>query len=78
MAGIIRPIIAKPAKHIYNMLSNPEYFQYSWLYSKLNNTPRYCECQAKINNWHLSIPDSLSFINSYKEIFVEKIYIYEA
>ena len=74
MSGIIRPIIAEPLKHIQKMLIEPEYFTYSKLRSKLGKRPRYQDCQVKVNSWNLLIPDAASFLPSYKEIFVDRIY----
>lgn len=74
MSGIIRPIIVEPLKHIYKLLSNKNYLNYSKLCSQIGRVDRYHDCNVKINGWNLLIPDSKSFINSYKEIFLERIY----
>lgn len=78
MDGIIRPIIIAPLKHIYKMLTKREYFTYSVLSSKLGKLPRYQDCQVKVHAWNLLIPDSRSFLPSYKEIFLEKIYQFQS
>ncbi|MBR8826971.1 MAG: FkbM family methyltransferase [Gomphosphaeria aponina SAG 52.96 = DSM 107014] len=74
MSGIIRPIIVEPLKHIYNMVRNRDYFTYSKLCSQIGRVPRYHDCKIKLNGWDLLIPDSKSFLGSYKEIFLERIY----
>lgn len=77
MSGILRPIFMQPLKHIYDMVTVPEYFTYSLLWSRLRCIDRYNECRIKLHNWHLTIPDNLSFLYSYKEIFVDKIYAFK-
>lgn len=77
MSGILRPIFIQPLKHIYKMATVQEYFTYSLLWSRLMPINRYNDCRIKLDNWHLTIPDSLSFIHSYKEIFVDKIYAFK-
>jgi FkbM family methyltransferase len=74
MSGIFKPIIIEPIKHIYNMLSKQEYSTYNFLKSKIGNKERYQEFEMKLHKWNLLIPDSASFLSSYKEIFLEKIY----
>ncbi|NMG06333.1 FkbM family methyltransferase [Brasilonema sp. UFV-L1] len=78
MSGIIQPIIFEPLKHIYKMLNQQEYFTYNLLKSKLGRLPRYNDCQVNVHGWNLLIPDSASFIHSYKEIFWQKIYNFKS
>lgn len=77
MTGILRPIVIQPLKHIYKMVKVPEYFTYSLFWSRLRHINRYNDCSVKLDDWHLIIPDNLSFIHSYKEIFVDKIYAFK-
>ena len=78
MSGIIRPIIVEPLKHIHKMATVPEYFTYSRLRAQLRKLPRYRDCQVKVNSWDLLIPDAASFLASYKELFVDKIYQFKS
>jgi FkbM family methyltransferase len=77
MSGIFRPIFIQPLRHIYKLVTVPEYFTYSLLWSHIKSGKRYHEYHVKVNNWKLTIPDNLSFLSSYKEIFVDKIYAFE-
>lgn len=77
MSGILRPIFIQPLKHIYKMVTVPEYLTYSLLWSRLRPINRYNECRVKLHDWHLTIPDNLSFIHSYKEIFVDQVYAFK-
>jgi FkbM family methyltransferase len=77
MYGIIKPLVAPPLKHLFKMMTNPEYFTCNRLWSQLSGIKRYQECSVKVNDWQLSIPDNLSFLYSYKEIFVDKIYAFD-
>lgn len=74
MAGIIRPFYYGPAKHIYQLLTNDQYRKLVVLQTKLAKFPRFQETEIKIDNWKLIIPDIASFISTYREIFVERIY----
>ena len=78
MSGIIRPIIVEPLKHIHKMVTKPEYFTYSRLRSQLGKLPRYQDCQVKVNSQNLLIPDAASFLASYKELFVDRIYQFKS
>jgi FkbM family methyltransferase len=60
------------------MLNKPEYFTYCWLTSKIGKIPRYQDCHLKVNGFDLLIPDAMSFLFSYQEIFVERIYEFKA
>lgn len=74
MKGIVKPVFADPAKHLYRLFTEPNYFTYNRLYSKLKSYPRYKECQVRIDNYNLLIPDAASFLSAYQEIFLEQIY----
>lgn len=78
MGGIIKPIAVEPIKHIRGMLTNREYFTYHSLWSKLRNSPRYQECAVRVNGYDLLIPDALSFLYSYQEIFLDRLYEFKA
>ncbi len=76
MHGLLQPFYFEPARHFYRFLKNGDYRRYSILYSKLGHRQRYTECSADVYNWKLKIPDSASFLSSFKEIFVDKIYAF--
>ena len=64
MNGIIEPIVVSPVKHIYKMLTQKNYFEYSLLSSQLKNKKRYQEQAVKVNKWNLLIPDNASFLST--------------
>jgi FkbM family methyltransferase len=66
----------KPAKHIYKLLFDKEYRNHWLLEARLRNTPRFTDCHASVYDWTLSIPDSASFLSSYREIFSNQIYAF--
>lgn len=76
--GILQPLIYEPARHIHRFIMNEDYRTLSLMCAKLGKVPRFKECQAKIYNWNLSIPDSTSFVSAFKEIFVERIYAFRS
>jgi FkbM family methyltransferase len=78
MNGIVKPLIFSPVRHIYKLLTEPNYLNYNKLYSQLNHYERYQECKVKLKQWEFLIPDAASFLSAYKEIFLEQIYKFKA
>ena len=78
MNGIVKPLIFNPVKHIYHLLTKPNYLTYNRLYSQLNHHKRYQECKITLNQNELLMPDAASFLSAYKEIFLEQIYKFKA
>lgn len=74
MSGLIEPVLFDPLKHIYKIITQKRYFEYNRLYSILKNKKRHQECKIKVDTYDLLIPDSISFLSSYKELFLEEIY----
>ncbi|MGE5329737.1 MAG: FkbM family methyltransferase [Deltaproteobacteria bacterium] len=56
------------------MIFNKKYRKYFLLESKLKNNPRFTDCHVKVDGLDLYIPDSLSAIHMYREIFIDRIY----
>ncbi|MHB9094567.1 MAG: FkbM family methyltransferase [Eubacteriales bacterium] len=78
MSGIIQPLFYEPFKHAYKFVFNHRYRNYSILESKLRKVPRFTNCHARVNGWNLHIPDSASFLFTYKELFVDRIYEFQS
>ncbi len=78
MAGLFKPFAYEPAKHLYKLMARPEYRNLALLEARLRRVPRYTECQATVHGWRLKIPDAASFLFSYDEIFVKRIYDFPA
>lgn len=74
MPGLIKPLFHYPARHLYNLLSSGDYRRLSVLEWKLRRVPRFKECSVKVGDWDILLPDALSFLYSYREIFLEKLY----
>jgi FkbM family methyltransferase len=74
MEGFIKPLVEEPAKHIYRLVTDPDYFHYALLGAKLVLSRRLRPRHIRLHGWKLHIPDSKSFLSSYKEIFVNKNY----
>ena len=74
MKGIIKPVFVDSVKHIHRLFTDPNYLTYNRLYSSLKQRQRYQECQIRVNNYNLLIPDAASFLSAYKDIFLEQIY----
>jgi len=68
----------KPAKrHIKKLLINKEYRDLYYLETRLHKAMRFKETEIRIHGWKLSIPDPASFISTFHEIFVERIYDFQ-
>lgn len=76
MSGLLRPLIAGPARHVLRLLRDPEYRTLARLETTLGGRPRFRPCRARVHGWALEIPDSASFLSSYREIFVEGLYAF--
>lgn len=77
MINFLRPIYSGPAKHLYKFIFDDEYRKYWLLESRLRKIPRFTECRAKVHGWELIIPDSASFLSTYKSIFADRIYAFK-
>ncbi|MEL6908665.1 MAG: FkbM family methyltransferase [Cyanobacteria bacterium J06643_13] len=78
MNGLVKPIFFNPLRHVYKLLTEPNYLSYNKLFSQLSHYKRYQECQAGINQIKLLIPDAASFLAAYDEIFCRQIYQFKA
>lgn len=78
MPGLLKPFVYEPAKHLYKLATRPEYRNLALLEAQLRRRPRYTDCQAAVHGWRLSLPDAASFLFSYEEIFVKRIYAFPA
>ena len=74
--GLLRPLIAGPARHVLRLLRDPEYRTLMRLETVLGGQPRFRACRARAYGWALEIPDAASFLSSYREIFVEGLYAF--
>lgn len=71
---LIKPLVREPLRHLQNLARDPEYRRWCWLDARLAFAPRFRERHAHVHGWNLSIPDAASFLSSYREIFVNRMY----
>lgn len=76
--GLFKPFFFYPARHLYLLATDADYRNYHLLVSKLGSTPRFVPCTVKVSGWNLTLPDAASFLSTYKEIFVERIYSFKS
>ena len=76
MISLIRPFYYEPIKHLYYLISKKEYRTHVFLQLKFNSVKRYQEKKIKLDDWELLVPDVVSFLSSYREIFVREIYAF--
>jgi len=70
--------IYRTAKFLYKLIADPNYRNYWIIKAKIARIPRYTKFKIKINGWDLHLPDSASFLSSYENIFVNRIYEFKA
>jgi FkbM family methyltransferase len=73
MLTLIKNII----KPLYLYLKDPVYRDYCFLFSRYFNRPRYKPTHLRMLGWRISVPDTLSFLYQFKEIFLEKTYAFD-
>src|SRR5262245_35480521 len=78
MSGILKPFYLEPGRHLQRLLSDRWYRDYFLLLSRLSQVARYQERAVRYGGWELTVPDCASFLSAFKEIFVERIYAFNA
>lgn len=78
MSGILKPFYLEPARHLQRLLIDRWYRDYFKMLSHLSAVPRYQKRAIRCREWELTVPDCASFLSALREIFVEKIYAFEA
>jgi hypothetical protein len=67
--------LAKQATlHAYRLAYDADYRAFSLLRWQLERKQRYADCNAGYNGWQLCLPDAASFLSTFEEIFVERIF----
>lgn len=76
MHGILKPIIYQPIRHIYKLITDNNYRCLHKLCSEFANYPRFKEITLKFtgSKKKFLVPDIASFLSTYEELFVNKIY----
>ena len=74
MLPLIRTLYRGPFRHLVNLIGDANYRRWSSLETKYRLKPRYHEFITQIDGLQLSVPDSHSFLSSYKDIFRDEIY----
>jgi FkbM family methyltransferase len=64
-------------KNIYSVVTSKEYRQFAILAIRLPLRKRHTSCKAKIFDYELKVPDALSFLWQYYEIFCLHSYAFE-
>jgi hypothetical protein len=72
--GIIKPFWFEPAKHLLKFITDDAYRALCIFAARHGNRDRFRDFVIHFKKWKIKIPDSVSFLNSFQEIFVRKIY----
>jgi FkbM family methyltransferase len=74
LSGFVRPFVNGPGRHVLNLVSKPAYRTYCRLESRYRHIPRFQEFRASVHGWDLRVPDSASFLSTYRDLFLEEHY----
>jgi FkbM family methyltransferase len=74
VSGLLKPLLAGPARHVLRLASDPEYRTLAILESRLGRRARRAPCQVRVHGWRLEVPDAASFLSTWRDIFVERLY----
>jgi len=72
MGGIVRPLLAAPAKHLARLAGDPAYRAWRNLERRLARAPRRSTRVVSALGMSLEVPDAASFLGAFQEIFVER------
>lgn len=72
MGGIVRPLLAEPAKHLVRLARDPAYRAWRDLERRLGGVPRRSTRVVRALGMSLEVPDAASFLGAFHEIFVER------
>lgn len=78
MPSILKSLLGQPVRNMRNFILNGSYRKYTILRWKLRSIPRFSRCHIKLDDWDLFLPDCPSFLSSYKDIFVDRIYDFKS
>jgi FkbM family methyltransferase len=73
MGGIVRPLLAEPARHLARLARDPAYRAWRDLERRLGGAPRRSTRVVRALGLSLEVPDAASFLGAFHEIFVERI-----
>lgn len=74
MSGLLKPLVAGPARHVVRLLREPGYRTLAGLEARLGRRPRYSPFRVRADRWTLEGPDAASFLASWREIVVDGRY----
>lgn len=72
MGGIVRPLLAAPARHLARLAGDPAYRAWRNLERRLARAPRRSSRVVRALGMSLEVPDAASFLGAFQEIFVER------
>lgn len=75
---LFKTFFREPLKHAYMLLTDRDYRGWCVESSRLGRLERFRKCRGKVRDWSLVVPDAASYLSAYKEIFVQKIYRFDA
>jgi FkbM family methyltransferase len=78
MKTLIARLLRDAVRPIYRLVREPQYREYWLLMARLRARRRFAPCTVRAGGYQLEIPDALSFLAGFREIFVHNIYSFKA
>lgn len=77
MAGIFKRFFKAGTEHGINLINDSDYREYCYLMTLYDRFPRFTEKSLRAGTMDLIVPDMPSFLSTYRELFVDKIYNFQ-
>lgn len=65
-------------RHLVWLTKSPEYRRYAYFVARYSHFPRFKRATIKLSGRLIDVPDVASFLSTYQELFVNKIYEFES
>lgn len=77
MTDWIKLLFGETVRVFRQLISNKNYKTYFFLLYRLSKAPRFTKLNIKVGALNLSIPDSASFLSTYKDLFIDETYAFK-
>lgn len=67
-------VVRGSGREVKRLVTDAHFREYAWLAGQLHNVPRYQDVEVLAGPFRLRVPDAASFLHSWHEIFVERLY----
>jgi FkbM family methyltransferase len=71
---LLRETVAPAARYVRRFIADKRYRQFELVFGRYRHFPRFKEVRIFLDGYDILMPDVLSFLYSWKEIFLDQIY----